>query len=121
MTYENVSVRKSLKDRARELTTQLPFMAGREKGDAVELIGQYVDIVDYGFMTGDEGHDYAVFIVAQESKHFYFGGMALTDQLHKLDDEGYGNEIRAEGLPVLLTNKKSRNGRTYVNVEFYPA
>lgn len=121
MTYENVTpARKSLKDRAREFSSQLPFMSGREKGDAAELINQYIDISDYGFMAGDNGHDYVVFITKQDSKRFFFGGTVLTDQMHKLDDEGYGDEIRAEGLPVLLSEKRSKNGRNYTNVEFYP-
>lgn len=110
---------KSLKDRAKEFSVQLPFMDGREKADAKDLIGTVNTITDYGFLTGDNG-DYVVFIVKERSKQFYFGGAVLTDQMAQLEAEGYHDEIVAEGLPMLLTEKKSKNNRTYVNVEFYP-
>lgn len=120
------TMKKSLKDRAKEFSVQLPFMDGREKGDAKELVGQVTTIVDYGFLKGDateEGNanrDYACFIVKEHSDKFYFGGTVLTDQLQQLEAEGYHDEIVSEGLPMLMTEKKSKNKRTYINVEFYP-
>lgn len=120
------AMKKSLKDRAKEFSVQLPFMDGREKGDAKELVGQVTTIVDYGFLKGDAtedgnaNHDYACFIVKEHSDKFYFGGTVLTDQLQQLEAEGYHDEIVTEGLPMLMTEKKSKNKRTYINVEFYP-
>lgn len=113
------TMKKSLKDRAKEFSVQLPFMDGREKADVKELIGTVSTITDYGFLTGDNG-DYAVFITKERAKTFYFGGAVLTDQLQQLEAEGYHEEIVTEGLPMLLTEKKSKNNRTYMNVEFYP-
>lgn len=112
--------RKSLKDRAQEFSVQLPFMDGREKGDMKELHGQVSTIADYGFLTGEKGNDYAVFIVAERSDKFYFGGQVLTDQLQQLESEGYHEEIVTDGLPVLFGEKKSKNKMTYTTVEFYP-
>lgn len=114
------NMRKSLKDRAKEFSVQLPFMEGRDKGDANELVGQVSTIIDYGFLKGDDGRDYAVFITKERSKHFYFGGTVLTDQLQQLEAEGYHDAIVEEGLPMLLSQKRSKNNRSYVNVEFYP-
>lgn len=111
---------KSLKERAKEFKVQLPFMDGRDKGDVKELVGQVSTICDYGFLNGDEGDTYAVFITKERSKTFYFGGTVLTDQLAQLEAEGYHDAIITEGLPMLLTEKKSKNNRTYMNVEFYP-
>ena len=116
----NANKMKSLKDRAKEFSVQLPFMDGREKGDAKELVGTVNTIVDYGFLKGDDNREYAVFIVKERSKTFYFGGTVLTDQLAQLEAEGYHDAIVEEGLPMLLTDKKSKNNRSYVNVEFYP-
>lgn len=113
-------MKKSLKDRAKEFSVQLPFMDGREKGDAKELVGQVSTIVDYGFLKGDDDKEYVVFIVEERSKTFYFGGTVLTDQLQQLEAEGYHDEIVDNGLPMLMTEKKSKNNRSYVNVEFYP-
>ena len=108
------TMRKALKDRAKEFSVQLPFMDGRDKGDAKELVGQVTTIVDYGFLKGDateEGNanrDYACFIVKEHSDKFYFGGTVLTDQLQQLEAEGYHDDIVTEGLPMLMTEKKSK-------------
>ena len=111
---------KSLKERAKEFSIRLPFMEGREKGDAKELVGQVSTIADYGFLKDDNGHDYVVFIVHERGGKFYFGGQVLTDQMQQLEAEGYHDAIINEGLPMLMTEKKSRNNRTYTNVEFFP-
>ena len=110
----------SLRDRAKKFEVSLPFMDGREKGDNADLTGQITNIVDYGFLPNDEGELYAVFVVRERSKKFYFGGQVLTERLSQLDGEGYGDEIRAEGLPMLMTKTKSKNGRFYTAVKFYP-
>ena len=113
-------MRKSLKDRAREFSVRLPFMDGKDKGDAKELIGQISTITDYGFLPNESGEVYAVITVAERPKKFYFGGAVLTDRLSQLEEEGYHDEIIESGLPILMTEKRSKNGRNYTNVEFYP-
>lgn len=113
-------MRKSLKDRAKEFSVRLPFMEGRDKGETKELIGTVNTIIDYGFLPNEDGVLYAAFIVKERSNNFYFGGQVLTDQLQQLEAEGYHEEIIANGLPVLLTEKTSKNKMKYTNVEFYP-
>ena len=114
------NMKKNLRERAREFSARLPFMDGREKGKTEELMGLEDTIIDYGFLPNDKGEVYAAFITANRKGKFYFGGQVLTDQLEQLDREGYGDEIRAEGLPFRMTEKRSKNGRTYTNVEFFP-
>lgn len=112
---------KSLKDRAKEFSARLPFMDGKDKGDVSELLGQVSTIKDYGFLPAEDGTFYVVFAVAERSNKFYFGGSVLTDRMTTLDQEGYGPDIRENGLPVLMTMAKARkSGRTYTNVEFFP-
>lgn len=118
-TNENKSI-KSLRERAKEFSAGLPFMEGREKGETDELVGQESTIVEYGFLPGENGEAYAVFIVKERAKKFYFGGEVLTDRLSQLEKEGYSDAIRSEGLPILMTKKKSKNNRYYTNVEFFP-
>lgn len=113
-------MKKALKDRAKEFSVQLPFMDGRDKGDAKELVGQVSTIIDYGFLKGDDNREYVVFITKERKKTFYFGGTVLTDQMQQLEAEGYHDDIVTEGLPMLMTEKKSKNNRSYINVEFYP-
>ena len=114
-------MRKSLKERAKEFDAQLPLMEGRDKGDTKELLGQISTIEDYGFLPNDAGEAYAVFTVKERANKFYFGGSVLTARLTDLEAEGYHDTIVAEGLPMLMTEAKSKkSNRTYVNVEFYP-
>lgn len=120
MSNETIKTMKSLKDRAKEFSVRLPFMEGRDKGETKELVGTVNTITEYGFLPNEQGQMYAAFIVAEREKRFYFGGTVLTDQLAQLDAEGYHEAIVAEGLPMLMTEKKSKNGRTYTNVEFFP-
>lgn len=114
------NMKKTLKDRASEFSARLPFMDGRDKGESRDLIGTVNTIIDYGFLPNDRGEMYVVFIVRERPKMFYFGGGVLTDRMSQLDSEGYYDEINVEGLPMLMTEKRSKNGRTYTNVEFYP-
>jgi len=113
--------KKSLKDRAKEFSVRLPFMDGRDKGELTKLHGMVSTICDYGFLRDDKkNQDYVVFITKERAKEFFFGGQVLTDQLMKLDEEGYRDEIMEDGLPVLLGEKKSKNGMNYTTVEFFP-
>lgn len=111
---------KSLRDRAREFSVSLPFMEGREKGETKDLIGTINTINEYGFLPNEKGGQFAVFTVKERPQHFFFGGMVITDQLAQLEAEGYHEAINDEGLPMLMTEKKSKNGMKYTNVEFFP-
>jgi hypothetical protein len=113
-------LKKSLKQMAQELSApQLPIMEGRNKGETDDLIGVVVTLRDYGFMSGDNG-EYVVFIVDEEPNEFFFGGKVLTDDMQKFEAAGRHADVVAEGLPMVLTKKKSKNKQTYTNVLFYP-
>lgn len=114
------NMRKSLKERAKEFGVQLPFMEGRNKGDTADLIGTVNTIENYGFLKGEQDNTYVVFTVRERTDKFYFGGTVLTDLMTQLEADGYRSEIEEEGLPMLMTEKKSKNKRTYTAVEFYP-
>lgn len=115
------TMKKSLRDRAKEFDIQLPLMEGREKGETSELIATVCTITDYGFLPNEAGEPYAVFTVKEIPDKFFFGGSVLTARLSELEADGYHDVIVEEGLPVLMTNAKSKkNNRAYVNVEFYP-
>lgn len=118
-TNENKSM-KSLRERAKEFDVRLPFMEGREKGDTKELLGQDSTIREFGFLPNDAGEVYACFIVDERPGKFYFGGTVITDRLTQLEAEGYHEAVVNEGLPVRMTEKKSKNNRTFTNVIFFP-
>lgn len=101
--------------------TEIYFMAGRDKGEMSTLIGETVTIRDYDFIkTGDEDEDYAVFIIDEDVSNFYFGGSIITDKLKQIEESGYHATVFHDGLPTLFKTKKSKNGRNYTNVAFYP-
>ena len=122
MSNENtINTMKSLRDRAREFSVQLPFMDGRDKGETKEILSTVCTIIDYGFLPNDTGEPYVCFIVKEIPDKFFFGGSVLTARMTELEDEGYHDAIVEEGLPVLMTEKKSKkSNRGYMNVEFYP-
>lgn len=112
---------KSLKERAKSFDVQLPLMEGREKGETKELIAQITSINEYGFIPNDAGEPYVVFTIKERPGKFYFGGSVLTARMLDLENEGYHDAIVAEGLPMLLTEEKSRkSNRMYTSVKFYP-
>lgn len=120
MSNHEMKSMKSLKERAKEFSVSLPFMEGRDKGELKKLAGMVSTICDYGFLTDDKDEAYVVFITRERAKEFFFGGQVLTDRLAQLESEGYRDAIMSEGLPVLFGEKKSKNGRSYTTVEFFP-
>lgn len=111
----------SLKDFTKKLNegNSIPFMEGRTKGELDELVEKNVTITNFAFLKNDEG-DYAVFVVKEIPDSFYFGGLVITENLKKLEEEGYKEEIEANGLPVCVKSKKSKNKKNYYMLEFYP-
>ena len=117
--------RKSLRERAIEMTTLSPLMTNREKGDQKTLIGEVITIKDFDFvdMTGEDGENhFVVYHIEEDDKRFFMGGKVLTKTLEDLETEGYGNDIRTDGLPLLMETKdhKTIKGRTYTALTLYP-
>ena len=111
----------SLKDKAKAMNggQGIAFMDNREKGDIKSLNGKIIEVVDYSFLSGDDG-DYVVFITRQDPKNFYFGASVMTDNFKSFTAEDK-EEIQREGIPVMLQDKKNKKGtRTYQDCVFYP-
>lgn len=115
---------KTLKEMAKEMTLSLPLMENRVKGDLDRIVNANMIINEYGFLTDTDKNgnskEYVAFTVKEDPETFYFGGQVLTEHMKEFEDGGYHAEIVKEGLPVLLGKKKSKNGREYTTVEFYP-
>lgn len=115
--------RKSLKDRAVELSVNCLLMNGRDKGELDKLIGEVVVIRDFDFLTDSENNkEYVVFIIEEDDSKFFFGGTVLTDKLKELENDDYKEEIIKDGLPCLFGKKepKDKKKQAYTTVEFYP-
>lgn len=109
-----------LRERAKQFSILLPFMENREKNDLVNLHEKTITIIDYGFLKNEGGGAYAAFICKEDDDSFYFGGTVLTERLLQLEEDGFHNEVKIEGLPVRFEKKLSKNKRAYTNVIFYP-
>lgn len=110
----------ALRERAKQMQNNLPFMEGREKGEMKRIVDDNMTIIEYGFLEDDKDKDYVCFIVAEDPQNFYFGGQVLTEHMKTFEDEGFHESIVAEGLPVRFGLKTSKNKKEYVTVSFFP-
>lgn len=76
----------------------IPFMDTRDLAKMSELDGKTMHIEEYGWLADDSGEQYPVIIFAEDKKHFYFGGMALTDMLTQVDADGMKDELKNVAL-----------------------
>ena len=100
------------------LEKQANVMEGRTKGEIKQLTA-YI-IKDFTILKDKEGREYSAFIVDDNDEEFFFGGAVVTDKLKRItemlsDDELA--ELKNEGLPVMFIEKKSKNKRTYIDIE----
>lgn len=111
----------NLKDFTKKLSegNSISFMEGRTKGDLEEITNKNVTLSDFAFLKNDEG-EYAVFIVKEIPDTFYFGGLVITENLRRLEEEGFKAEIEKNGLPVCVKTRKSKNKKNYYLFEFFP-
>ena len=110
-----------LRDFAKKLNEgiTIKFMEGRTKGELEEIKDKNLTINNFAFLKNEEG-EYAVFTVAEIPDSFYFGGLVITENLKKIEEEGLKEEVEKEGLPVLISQRKSKNKKLYYAIEFYP-
>lgn len=112
-----------LKDRAKKLNSGngVPFMEGREKGEFFPL-NSIVTVDQFGFINGENGQ-YVVLSFREFPENFFFGSSVATEKFSLLEAENTPAEVAEaleEGIPVIFTERKSKNKRTYTTVEFYP-
>lgn len=109
-----------LKNKLLSLNTSLPFMEGRDKGDLKEILNTEVKVNAYGFLK-DENGDYVVFSIQGTDNLFFFGGQVITHKFKAIEELFNSNEIEQllmEGINIILRERKSKNGRTYTELEF---
>lgn len=93
----------------------IAFMDDRQKGDIKSLVGETIHVDDFGFIKGRDG-EYAVISTVEHPDKFYFAGLALTDIVRQVEEDGMRDALKSQGIK--LSMKRSKNGRDYMNVEF---
>ena len=111
---------KELFERVKELNKRSSLMDGKEKGENIEIVDENVTLNDYEFRKDERGETYAVYTVKEIENTFFFSGMDLSQKLITLDEEGYKEEIKKQGLPMKLHKLKTKKGREFYIVEFLP-
>lgn len=115
---------KGLKSRIESLNNAgIEFMEGRTKGDINTLTNSPVTVDGFGYITNEKGEEYVVLSFKEFPAEFYFGGGIVTAKFKELEVIASPDEIKEtleEGLPILLTSRKSKNKRDYMAIEFYP-
>ena len=108
---------KTLKERITEFGTMVKLAGGREKGEMKDLLGEVVTInnAEVVEMNSDT---FVAFTIEEDENKFYFGGKVLSNDLITLLNEGYGDDIRKEGIKITFNEEKSKNNRTYVKVTY---
>ena len=86
----------------------------------IEIVNKNVTINDYEFLKDESGQLYAVYTVKEIANTFFFGGMDLSQKLLILDQAGYKDAIKKQGVPMKLHNSKTKKGRQFYRVEFLP-
>ncbi len=92
----------------------IKFMEGREKGNLSDMLDKPLHIIDYGFITNDEG-TYAVIMFAESDK-FYFGNSIITEMLQTVESDGMKDALSEQ--PITLFSRESKKGRTYTGFKF---
>ena len=103
----------------KQMEKQANVMEGRTKGEIKELTAYLIK--DFTILKDkNTGNEYSAFIVEGNGEEFFFGGAVVTDKLKRicdmLTDEELA-ELKKEGLPVMFVGKKSKNKRTYIDME----
>ena len=113
-------------DKAKKVTSGSFLTEGKEKIDMTDLIRNYkkgITITGVDFLKDKDGKEFGAFTFAEDNTKFFFGGQVLTD-IAKSWAEDYEDmkELSEDlakdgGVQVLLTTKRSKNGREYTAVE----
>lgn len=105
------------------LHSGIVFMDGRNKGDLHALIGHTVHVQDFAFLnqvspiTG-EVNKFAVFIIKEDSKNFYFGSNPINEVLQIIEDDGTSHEELSQ-VPVKVKQGVTRQtNRDFTYFEF---
>lgn len=116
----------SLREKAIARQEKNPIMANRTKIGIDAIMAQYpngVTLIEAGILHDtDNDSDYAVCVVKEEPKFFFFGGIAVYNLINDLlkdydNEDDFNADLIAEGgLPILLEKKRSKSGRLYTSV-----
>lgn len=97
-----------------------PLMNGRTKITTPDILGVSLTMRDFDFVEfkDEAGEDktYPVIIFDELQDKFYCGGKQFSDICKGIDANGLKDMLKAEGLRVMLTMKRTKRGQSFVSV-----
>ena len=110
----------SLAQLVKEITSASPLTIGRNKMQTPDVCGVVLTLRDFDFMqyTDDGGRavNYPIVIFDEMPEGYYCGGKALNDICIAIDANGLHNDLKANGLKIMLTVTQTRNNKPFVSV-----
>lgn len=94
----------------------VPFMEGRDKGDKKDMLDKPLHIVDFGFIRGTDGDDFAVMLFDELPDVFFFGNALVTEMLQQVEADDMREGLK--DVTITFTERKSKqSGRMYVSYD----
>lgn len=114
---------KTLKELAKEQNGTKECFIGRKLEKIENILGDKVTLRDYEHRTkkvGNGYNHYIAFIVDEDKEHYYHGGSKLSKFIEEVEKEELVNDLCQEGVPMIMTKTKTRDGNTFTDIAFYP-
>lgn len=97
-----------------------PLMNGRTKVNTADVLGIPLTMRDFDFaeFTDEAGETkaYPVIVFDELPDKYYCGGKQFTDICNGIKANGFIDALRADGLRVMLTARRTRRGQTFIAV-----
>lgn len=104
----------------KEITSASVLTIGRNKMHTEDVCGVVLTLRDFDFVTytDDNGKavNYPIVIFDEMPEGFYCGGKALNDICTAIEANGLHNDLKENGLKIMLTVSQTRNNKPFVTV-----
>ena len=91
-------------------------LEGREQIKTKDLLDIRVTVEDYSLIKGAHGKT-AIVVFKEMPNGFYFAGKALTGILSEIETAGKHEDLKKEGMKIILYTSKRRNGEDFAAVK----
>ena len=115
----------ALRDRAKAAVQSNPIMENREKITLDEVIAKFpngVTLRECAILHDNTNNsDYVACVIDELKDRFFFGGVAVLGLIERIieeydTEEEFKEDLENEGLPIVFSKKRSKNGRIYTSV-----
>lgn len=105
----------------KEITSTSILTVGRTKVDTNDIVGVELTMRDFDFVeyvdkTADKTVIYPVVIFDEMPESYYCGGKSLSDICTAIDANGLHDELKTNGLKVMLGVTKTKANQPFVTV-----